>query len=242
MKPHDKWPGVSIIVNKSRRAQDGPQQTLTDERPVRVDVAAELPQHARKFRGAGGSDDPVSASSSAARFASIRALRSISARLRRGFGLVHRASRGRLPEPRRARASPLGGSPRSTSTPSKRQSAPAKSLPGAEPWGSMALMAISAQPLEKVNFGGNGAATPVRGWMIQTPEVGVPNVLEQAASLMHLARRPIPCLFGADNSRLPSCLTLGRDVEARPGFARSAFEASPRRLRSSANATAGQDT
>jgi len=110
----------------------------------------------------------VSASSSAARFASIRALRSISARLRRGFGLVHRASRGRLPEPRRARASPLGGSPRSTSTPSKRQSAPAKSLPGAEPWGSMALMAISAQPLEKVNFGGNGAATPVRGWMIQT--------------------------------------------------------------------------
>ena len=71
---------------------------------------------------------------------------------------------------------------------SKRQSAPAKSLPGAEPWGSMALMAISAQPLEKVNFGGNGAATPVRGWMIQTPEVGVPNVLEQAASLMHLAR------------------------------------------------------
>ena len=194
----------------------------------------------------------MSASSSAARFASIRALRSIGARLRRGFGLVHRASRGRLPEPRRARASPFvvvitlviattWRRPRSTSTPSKRQSAPAKSLPGAEPWGSMALMALSAQPLEKVNFGGNGAATPVRGWMIQTPEVGVPNVLEQAASLMHLSStKPIPCLFGADNSRLPSCLTLGRDVEARPWACAKRIRGRVRRSRSGANAMAGQ--
>jgi hypothetical protein len=35
MKPHDKWPGVSIIVNEPRRAQDGPQQTLTKYQLIR---------------------------------------------------------------------------------------------------------------------------------------------------------------------------------------------------------------
>jgi hypothetical protein len=52
MKPHDKWPGVSIIVNKSRRAQDGPQQTLTLFHGRAAQIIAQF--------GVPGQNDPVS--------------------------------------------------------------------------------------------------------------------------------------------------------------------------------------